>query len=277
MIKPLLRYFDSINPILLVGGCFIYSVAICYLNYITGDYSLAIHYILSTIILSWYVGLRSGIIISIFNGIAMWFVTWLQHGNSLLLYWNDAIMISIMLLICFLIYNLRLKYNNEQEWARYDNLTGLHNRRYFLELAEQETSRAHRYHHSLTLLYIDLDNLKELNDSQGRQEGDKVLSVVGRLLKKKLRSTDIVGRLGGDKFAVIFLESNYIDAHETLKRIHNELTREMKNNDWSVTTSIGAVTSLSVMPGFDKLSAQADSLMYEAKKHGKGSLNHQTL
>jgi diguanylate cyclase (GGDEF)-like protein len=276
MIKRLFRYLETISPGILIVGCYVYSTVICYLDYLTGDYSLSLLYILSSITSAWFVGIYSGIGVSCFNWSAMAFVSWLQHGHSLLHYWNHSIELFIMLLLCFLIKELRHLYNKEQKQARYDELSGLYNRRCFFKLSEQEIARASRYHHPLTLVYIDIDNFKTINDTQGHQEGDRVISAVGRVLKEKLRATDIAARLGGDEFAVLFTESDFDDANGALNKVQNELLLEMQKYTWPVTFSIGAITTVNAIPNLDILLAKADGLMYEIKNNGKAGLRHQT-
>jgi len=97
------------------------------------------------------------------------------------------------------------------------------------------------------------------------------------VLKKKIRSTDIAARLGGDEFAVLFPESDYSHSQEALEKLHNDLLCEMQKHDWQVTFSIGAITFLNVIPGFDNLLAQTDTMMYEIKHNGKACLKHMTI
>ena len=107
----------------------------------------------------------------------------------------------------------------ERAISRTDGLTGLLNGRGFYEAAAVELARSTRYRHPLTLAYVDLDDFKPINDRFGHARGDEMLVAVGRAIRKACRSTDVVGRVGGDEFVVLFPETGR-EAAETalLKR-----------------------------------------------------------
>ena len=105
--------------------------------------------------------------------------------------------------------------------ARTDPLTGLLNRRGFLERLKLEIARSDRYDHQFLVVYLDLDGLKEVNDLQGHEEGDRALVSLATTIKKSCRQNDFAARLGGDEFAVVFVETRgRID--EPLKRMSME-------------------------------------------------------
>ena len=93
-----------------------------------------------------------------------------------------------------------------QREASTDPLTGLLNRRGFEERLLVEKARSDRYGHSFLVAYLDLDNLKEINDTLGHNEGDRALISLAKTIKKSIRSNDFAGRLGGDEFVVVFVE-----------------------------------------------------------------------
>jgi diguanylate cyclase (GGDEF)-like protein len=106
-----------------------------------------------------------------------------------------------------------------QVQAHTDDLTGLCNRRHFLELAEHELTRAIRFKRPLTLLVIDIDNFKAINDGLGHNAGDAVLKEVSMLMRETLRDEDILGRTGGDEFAAVIVETEGEDATELAQRL----------------------------------------------------------
>jgi diguanylate cyclase (GGDEF)-like protein len=103
------------------------------------------------------------------------------------------------------------------EQARRDPLTGLLNHQAFSDVLEAELERAGRYDHGLTLVFVDLDGFKEINDTYGHLEGDRVLHRVGSLASSMLRGSDVAGRMGGDEFAVLLLEA---DRHAGERFVH---------------------------------------------------------
>jgi diguanylate cyclase (GGDEF)-like protein len=107
--------------------------------------------------------------------------------------------------------------------ARRDPLTGLLNHRALLEELELELERGRRYGHGLTLVFVDLDRFKEVNDTLGHPEGDRVLRVVAGVLRESIRRTDAAGRMGGDEFAVVLVESEPDAGGHFLERVGDRI------------------------------------------------------
>ena len=158
--------------------------------------------------------------------------------------------------------------------AQVDTLTGLANRRYFLENAERELSKTHRYGGTVSVLMMDIDYFKKVNDSYGHHAGDLVLQAVGQLFLKTLRHSDFVGRIGGEEFAVILPQTDAERALELAVRLRQMVeSAEIARGEGTplrVTISIG-VTTLGQMDNtnLDTLISQADSALYEAKRNGR--------
>ena len=148
-----------------------------------------------------------------------------------------------------------------------DPLTGLHNRRKFEEALEQETARALRYG-PVSLLMIDLNRFKLVNDRYGHQAGDEALKLVARVLKKCCRTTDTCARLGGDEFAVILPHSNPAAARIVRDRILHQIAKAVvpvEGEDLSISLSIGQATLPGDADDSAALIAAADTAMYQAK------------
>ena len=118
--------------------------------------------------------------------------------------------------------------------ARRDPLTGLLNHQAFSERLELETERALRYDHGLTLVFIDLDGFKGVNDTYGHMEGDRVLQRVGTLATAMLRGSDVAGRLGGDEFGVLLLEADPLSGERFLSRFRNGLAESQARDELPV-------------------------------------------
>jgi diguanylate cyclase (GGDEF)-like protein/PAS domain S-box-containing protein len=156
--------------------------------------------------------------------------------------------------------------------ARIDDLTGVRNRRGFHEDAALLLRLAVRQNQPITMAYIDVDNLKAVNDRLGHPEGDRVLEAVGTALLEAVRDTDVVGRLGGDEFALALLGMDAKDAREYSSRLHQRLLEMMQKSGWATGVSIGVATFSGSIPDLDTAVASADSLMYKAKAEGKSEL-----
>lgn len=152
-----------------------------------------------------------------------------------------------------------------------DSLTGIFNRTYFELRIGEETERARRYRHALTLVMVDIDHFKEINDALGHEYGDRALIQVTRDLKSGLRASDILFRYGGDELAVLMPETGAQDAHAILRRITESL-HEIDLKDRTLTFSAG-IASLPVdAHDCESLIHAADKYLYAAKQHGRNCI-----
>lgn len=167
------------------------------------------------------------------------------------------------------------------EQATTDSLTNLLNRRSFMSLVENELSRAERYHRPLSMALFDLDFFKKVNDTYGHQAGDKVLVRFAELLKEELRTTDIIGRFGGEEFIVALPETSIKEAKKVLERILSNCRKQVVEFDQQqiqFTTSAGLGEVL-----VDTLSSinYVDEALYRAKEKGRDRVEiargHRTL
>lgn len=156
--------------------------------------------------------------------------------------------------------------------ARYDPLTGLANRRYFIERLGQAVAAAARYGRPLALLVIDIDRFKTVNDTYGHLAGDAVLCAVGERLRKEMRQTDFLARYAGDELAIILPETDVAGALVLAERLRESIAAApipLGDEHWaSVTLSIGA-GALAEGQLADELLHAADDAMYNAKQTGR--------
>lgn len=169
--------------------------------------------------------------------------------------------------------NILLEANRKLDfYASMDGLTSLYNRRFFLKLANSEVERARRYSHPTTFMMLDLDHFKNINDEYGHLTGDHVLEKIARILEAESREADIIGRLGGEEFAILSTESTLHQAGQLAERIRtriNNETIEFDGHQISVTISIG----IAEVGGSDELIEQAmnraDKALYQSKGTGR--------
>ena len=165
--------------------------------------------------------------------------------------------------------SLRSHLRRESMAARHDALTGLPNRRGFMEEASTELSRAARHGIPFALAYIDLDGFKGVNDRQGHAVGDEVLRTVGRTLGDQTRAHDLAARIGGDEFAVLLPETQVEEARLALETLRSRLDAAMAEGGWPITFSVGAIAGVTDTADPRPLMAEADALMYRVKRSGK--------
>ncbi len=160
--------------------------------------------------------------------------------------------------------------------ATTDPLTALSNRRHLVEMAQMEMERCERYDHPLSLLALDLDDFKSINDTYGHAVGDEVLEALGKVLKKRSRRLDVPARMGGEEFCLLIPETTLEQAHglsirllEDIRTMHHGIPALAER---VVTASIGLAAYHEGEHEFDRLVQQADEAMYEAKNSGKNKV-----
>jgi diguanylate cyclase (GGDEF)-like protein len=159
--------------------------------------------------------------------------------------------------------------------ARTDPLTGLLNRRAFLEEIERHAARQNRDNQASTLMFADLDHFKPVNDRLGHEAGDDVLRCTAALLRKTFRPTDLIARLGGDEFAIWLNGADHMTAAERAEHLRDAVPRDLADLTGPdlprITMSIGIASK---EPGdgetLDSLMRRADRAMYEVKRGGRG-------
>jgi diguanylate cyclase (GGDEF)-like protein len=171
-----------------------------------------------------------------------------------------------------------ITHQKELEWkleheAHTDPLTGCANRRYFLELAEHELARARRHAQEVSVLMLDLDHFKAVNDQYGHQVGDQVLRKFVEVGTLALRAEDVIGRLGGEEFAVLLPETGSKEALEVAERLCRAVAETQVPLDGGVwlhfTTSIGVASWVPEEFSIGTMLGRADRALYEAKSTGR--------
>lgn len=162
---------------------------------------------------------------------------------------------------------------DELEWmANHDSLTDLLNRRSFYELAEREFAKGRRLGRPVSVLVIDADQFKNINDDFGHHTGDEAIKAIARQAKISLRTDDLVGRLGGEEFAVVMGGTPLALAHEIAGRLRHRVSEviiDHPDGDVSFTVSIGVTECRLWEETVQEALQRADSAMYEAKIQGR--------
>lgn len=153
--------------------------------------------------------------------------------------------------------------------TRTDELTGATNRRYFMQLGDEEINRSHRYGRPMSLLMLDLDHFKEINDNYGHSIGDEALQRFSQLCRSTLRKPDIFGRLGGEEFAIIIPEESLNGAMRTAERLRLRAEEDFATTDYRLTVSIGVTELTAHDLTIGDLLKRADNMMYKAKHQGR--------
>jgi len=160
--------------------------------------------------------------------------------------------------------------------AHLDYLTGLPNRRSFMDQGEVELSRTQRYDTSLSVLMLDIDHFKLINDTYGHQAGDLVLKTLATIFQEVLRNVDIIGRMGGEEFAVMLPETDIDQATEVAERLREVILEDEVSLPVGLrinfTVSIGIATLIDKRSNIDMLLYEADKALYRAKHTGRNKV-----
>ncbi|HMV95437.1 MAG TPA: GGDEF domain-containing protein [Anaerolineales bacterium] len=161
--------------------------------------------------------------------------------------------------------------------ASIDPLTNIFNRRHFMEIFNHELDRGKRYGARFSLVLMDLDHFKQVNDTYGHLAGDEALKAFVRIIQENKRKTDIFGRLGGEEFGLLMMETSGADALTTLQRFLSKARQEhivMDDSTFHFTFSAGITETLPKDRSIDEIIHRADEALYKAKESGR---NHCVL
>lgn len=283
MANPIQLLFQQVSrqhPLVLFVVGLIGVVLVASADYLTGyDRAFGFFYLFPVAFVAWFVGERTGIVISCVSALA-WHVVNMEgiapFSSSAVLYWNSATRLGFFLVVALLLSRLKNAMERESALSRTDFLTSALNSRAFSEIGKAEILRARRHGHPFTVIYIDLDNFKVVNDTLGHSVGDALLRHVVNTLRGTVRATDLIARLGGDEFAVLLPETDGEAAKVLVSKLREHLLNAMQDRGWPVTFSVGVLTCVSPPVNVDEMIRLADVLMYEAKKTGKNAIRYST-
>ncbi len=250
------------------------------LDYQTGnEFSFSLFYLLPILLISWYVGRAAGLGISVFSAL-----TWLSadifvredYFHPIVYFWNTLMRFGFFVIVAYLVSELNKSQKIVEALAHTDFITGVVNSRYFHQLLSAELARARRYERPFTLIYLDIDNFKQVNDRFGHEGGDILIKAIADELNRNVRVTDTVARLGGDEFAILFPETGQQEAKIITTKLHEGLKERLNPGLPFITFSAGVVTYLTLPASVTETIKIADKLMYSVKNSTKDSIHYST-
>jgi diguanylate cyclase (GGDEF)-like protein len=250
----------------LVGVAVFAALSVVRINTSPG-LGFSVLYLVPISFFTWFIGLGSGIVTAVSS--AMFLLVFdLLHGVRAHPFWDTLMNVVMFIFIVFILSEVRALYERERDLSRTDALTGLLNRRAFVEALDRERSRHLRFPRPITLAYMDIDNFKTINDTRGHAAGDALLMATAAEMIGSVRDVDSVGRLGGDEFAILMPETDRESSEMAVRKLTTRL-QQITARRWPVTFSIGAATFESVPDSAEEMLRLADAVMYEVKQSGK--------
>jgi diguanylate cyclase (GGDEF)-like protein len=209
-------------------------------------------------------------------------VALLWSGTEVAILWPDFPVSAFLLntftrsVVFTVLGRVVVKLWREREYAHRDMLTGLANRVELLERLEVEQIRSERSGSPYSLLYIDIDHFKALNDSNGHHIGDEALKILADILRESSRKVDVAARIGGDEFVLLLPDTDKPSCDVLIKRIEENTKQAFDGRSWKISVSIGHTTKIGKTQTVDWVLQLADENMYETKKTKRQKMNGTT-
>ncbi len=265
----------------ILGMALILALLISLLRFLTGhELALSFLYLLPVSLAAWGAGRAPGMLIAVLSALS-WLladITMLHRfSNPFIPYINEFFRLLMFMFIAHICSAMKELTDIQKKTARTDFLTGIANRLSFMEYATLEIYKARRNSRPISMIYLDVDNFKAVNDTLGHHEGDLLLINVATTLTNAIRVTDFAARFGGDEFGVLLWRSKAADARQVCEKLKDQLLQMARKKRWPVTFSLGLVTFERAPASVEELVSEADRLMYQAKQSGKNTVKHRSV
>lgn len=271
-------YSPAIRSIFFVIFLIIFSfVFYIDINYLSSGITLLLPYVLLVSLSVLLIGNIPSLFFAVLT-ISFWFISKKSYIPDLQasIYIDLSIKSIFIILQYFLIIYIKKLYRVAESLSLIDDLTGLNNRRGFYTLGQYEILNLKRNSNTLSVLYLDIDNFKNENDSLGHKEGDRILKALSDVIKRTTRNLDISARIGGDEFCILLPNTDRHMVRLIAKRITEEFNQICSTNSWRTTLSMGALITKKIM-NLDILINKSDNLMYRAKDKGKNKIEYEEI
>lgn len=283
-IKSTLTYqtpLGSVSRSFLILLSFLLTVLIGMIRYVTGpELALSFFYLFPILIAAWYAGRWAGIVMSAISAVS-WLVADLsmltKFSSRFIPFVNETLRLMVFLVMAYMMSELKKNIDEHKKTARTDPLTNIFNRRAFFELAQLEINKAQRFRSPISMIFIDIDNFKSVNDTCGHQIGDQLLIVVAQGIKKQIRAIDVLARFGGDEFGILLPCTAAGAARRVAVKLRRNLLAMVEDAAWPVTFSIGLITYEPSPGHVNEIVLKADELMYLAKHEGKNTIRSDVI
>lgn len=242
-------------------------------DFATGyETAVSLLYLVPLYAAAWFSWAPAAVLIAVASGLSDSLLTSLIAQNCpTVTVVNSAIQSIFFVVFVYVLLALKRAHRRLERYSRTDPLTDLANGRYFFEAGRAETERVIRYKRPFSLVYMDMDNFKAVNDTLGHGIGDTFLREIAEKVKSSIRKTDMMARLGGDEFGILMPETDDGAVRQAVGRIQASLRDMRMPGGGPATFSIGVITNKGAPCTFDEMIRGADALMYEAKHAGKNT------
>jgi diguanylate cyclase (GGDEF)-like protein len=269
-------YLEKRSPFRLTILSVILVLLLGAIDVLTGfKLNFSLLYLVPVAMASWGISRRAGLFIAALSTLVL-DLSNLAAGGTLappfVLAWNTLTQLLIFALMSLLLDALRYALEEERRYARTDPLTGVLNRRAFYEVVNSRILFARPVSPPFTLVYIDLDNFKPINDMFGHTTGDSALVTIAHTAANAIDPQDVFARLGGDEFILLTMETDPQALNGKVTHLQRELLAAMQAQEWPITFSIGVLTFRQPSGSVGQMITMTDRLMYQVKSSSKNAV-----
>ncbi len=235
---------------------------------------IMVFYLPPVAVICWVINLRTAITLSLICSL-LWILDEAfapSVADDHLMYWVSGVHFAFFVVVTTVLSRLRRAHEQAKHEALTDRLTELPNGRAFTDACEREIANSQRSNRPLTVALIDCDSFKQVNDTLGHLEGDRLLNILAQAMRNGLRSGDMLARLGGDEFGLLLPMTTQAEAEIVVKRLQDMADQAMTENAWPVSLSIGVVSYDMPPETVTAAILQADKRMYATKRSGKNAI-----
>jgi diguanylate cyclase (GGDEF)-like protein len=235
---------------------------------------IMVFYLPPVAVICWVINLRTAITLSLICSL-LWILDEAftpSVADDHLMYWVSGVHFAFFVVVTTVLSRLRRAHEQAKHEALTDRLTKLPNGRAFTDACEREIANSQRSNLPLTVALIDCDSFKQVNDTLGHLEGDRLLNTLAQAMRNGLRSGDMLARLGGDEFGLLLPMTTQAEAEIVVKRLQDMADQAMAENAWPVSLSIGVVSYDMPPETVTAAILQADRRMYATKRSGKNAI-----
>ncbi len=269
------------RKILIFACCLCLIASIWYVDYyvLKEEIIFTLIYLIPIALTTWYAGHVLGIILSIFSTFA-WMSVYLagpyvMTGSNHFFFsnfLNILLKFGVFFSFTIILSLLRASHIRLYKLSNTDYLTGAANKRSYFATLEYELNKMARYKRPLTIIFIDIDNFKYINDTKGHDAGDLLIKRAVNELKRSVRATDTVARMGGDEFSILLPETDKAGALSIVEKINNTLSGVCLEYNNQISFSIGVAVFNNIPESPDAAIAFADRLMYDVKRDAENKI-----
>jgi diguanylate cyclase (GGDEF)-like protein len=251
------------------------------IDMLTGsEISVSILYLIPIALVSWNAEKPAGYTLSVASAMTWFAIDFFlnaSYSEQWISGWNAVVRLAFFLLVAYLLSTLKTYFAREYALLRIDALTGAKNSQAFRDEARFLLRLAARHKHSTVLACLDLDNFKQVNDTMGEAQGDRILQTIVMALTLSGRSTDVVGRLGGDEFAILLPETDLAGARLAFEKLHDRILKITSDRGWPIGLSIGVAVFPEAPPNVVDALKYADSLLNRVKQENRGEIVYEVF